>query len=448
MAGCDSPAALWSLLSRAPGEAVPGLDLGAVRRSFAALPAHLREHLAAAVVERLITLGEIDAATSVRNAVGRVLLPGDTRVGLIDVRLSLLAPKKDAGFPQAEERLIKAMGGDGPEAVPALLLYLDERLNRGLPVTPAFAEQAAALALEHRDAPDGPALMRAEVLAHAASGDFKEAFAAFTRARSRAGKCDNALREAEAATWGPLFDLLVTKASDVVFLDKVLETWQADPRRPEVPSAVATRLSERLLALGFGAQARRLRQAQGATDDETRLFLARADLAEDRPREALRGLGGLEGDEADRLRARALAAIGDTPGAIATYDRLAETEEAAQVAWRAGDWDSYRRLRSDPRGDALRRIGGGPGSGVTGPALDGAEAAAPVPTPDPNPDPAAGPQAAPAEEGEGDPLAKVGSDGVLARNRALLEQSRAMRAALADLRATLPPLPGDMARGR
>jgi hypothetical protein len=403
---CDSAAALWALLSRAPDAQAPDLNVAAALRSFSDLPGHLRAYLASPVVERLIAHGRIDAAASVRNAVDRLAgdAPGGTE--LLEARIALEAGAVAGDmFPQAEERLLSVIGDGGPDTVPALLLYLDERLARGLPVTAVFAEQAATLAFEHRNAAEGPALRRAEILARAAAGDFPAAFDALERARAWAEGRDVEATTPDVLT--PLFDL-VARAPDVAFLNHTLALQEADAAA--LATETAARISLRLLDLGFPAEARRLRLALGEADSDTRLFLAQADLDLGQPRQALQAIAGMEGVEADRLRARALADIGAAAEAARIFSETGDDENAAHSAWLAQDWAAYRGLRSDARSVALERLGQSLPEGET---------------------------TASVSEVPSDALASMPA-GVLARNRALIGQSREIRAALGDLRASLP----------
>lgn len=432
LAHCDSAAALWSLLSRPPGAPAPNLNVAAVRRSFSDLPGHLRTYLAPAVAERLIALGQIDAAASVRNAVARVAGPSDMRAEFLDARLALEAGDgRQDSFPQVEERLLSVVAHDGADRVPALLLYLDGRLARDLPVTREFATQTAALAFEYRNAPEGQALARAEILAQAASGDYNAAFAALARARPALTAGGAAAPAADPEVLGPLYDLLAAKAPDIVFLQRALAIGPA-AREALRPDTLA-RLSGRLLALGFPAEAQRIREGEAA-DADARLFTAEASLALDLPRAALQQIAGIDGAAADRIRAAALADLGEAPEAIRLFAAAGDQDAAARTAWTAGDWAAYRRLRQDARSAALERLEAALEPGGAGADAPGSPVNGPGGGPAPEGDPARAESGASQTDGQAAPE----YEGALARNRDLLERSRAVRAALADLRAALP----------
>jgi hypothetical protein len=407
MAGCDGPGALWALLAQASGTPLPDLDVDAVRLSFSALPLHLRRHLGSAVAGRLMEIGLSDAATAVQNAITRA--PGDPGAGarIISARLDQMSGR----LPESEDALLEVILGDGPDAAKALVLYVDGRLEQGLPIQQEIAVQAGALAFEHRNAGDGPALKRAEILAHAASGAYGAAFSAWRRWQSRSGADRDGL-----SIVGPLFGLLARDAPDQVFLREVFALGPGTAGMPALPLDAALSVSERLLGLGFADEARAVLAGSGQVNAQTRMFLARVALARADGVGALRAIAGMTGGEAARLRGLALAQMGNHAAAETVFSTAGDLRDAARAAWAAGDWQRYATLAGDERAAILDRLGVlSPPSDETAPPGRGAD-----------------PAAADAARGG----AEV-ADGVLARNRALLEQSRASRQALSELRATL-----------
>lgn len=421
VAGCGGPADLWALLANAPATKLPNLDVASVQRSFSALPLHLRRLLAPEVAGRLVDLGMINAATAVQDAVTRA--PGDPGAGteVLSARLNRAA----GALPESEDALLKVILDDGPKAAEALILYVDERVEQNLPVPRKIVEQAAALAFEHRSAPEGPALARAEVLAAAVSGDFRTGFSALRRWQARGEGRQTNNPEASAAIIGPAFGLLASQASDEAFLREVFASGVGTDRMPILPAEVAQAVSERLLTLGFSTEARAVRAATGQNDPVTRLFLARVALAQFDGVEALRTLAGLEGPQAAQLRGQALVQIGNHAAAEQIFSQAGDLTGAARAAWAAGDWQRYATLADDERSAILERLG----IGVSRSA-DGTQAVAGL-----NENTA---ETEPGTPGGLGAEGKVG--GALAFNRRLLEDSSKSRSALADLRATFGPV--------
>lgn len=404
MAACDGPAALWALLAHAEGEPVQGLDVDAVTAAASALPPHLRRHLGDGVAARLLALGHRDAAMAVRDAVTRA--PGGAGQGtdLVSAGLALAADD----LPEAEDLLLGVVAADGPEAPAALVAYIDARLDRSLPVPPSLIDMAAALAFERRSTPEGSALARAAVRALAGNGDFDGAFAALDRAKAEQRRPGDVLTATET-------DLFATLAADGGDDDVITHGFAGIARGVggELPGDVVTALAGRLLAAGFPDVALSLQRETGTADPALE---ARALIALDDPRGALRAIAGREGAAVARLRAAALDALGDHAGAAAAWQAAGLPEDRARAIWAAGDWDTYAALSADARAVALARIGGATDIG-TGTAEDPAEA-----------------QVAAGQPGE--------EERVLALGRALIESSRDTREALADLRTHLLPMPG------
>lgn len=387
MIDCDTAVALWAMLARADLGPSDTVNEAAAFRAFSALPLHLRLMLGELLADRFLALGSPDRARSVRYAILRA--PGEhgLAVSMINARLELAE-----GNPRgAEPHLQDVAEANGPSSVDAILLYVEGRLRDGLPVDRAMVENAGALAFAMKGAAEAPALERAQALGLASNGDFAEAFAALARWR-KAG-----IDPMQSTVKDELFAMLAAPEASQLFLTHYFAN--RDLIRPEEASAeLRIALSERLLSFGFTDEARRMRGAEAGVTESGRLFLARAALADYDGAEALRQLDGFDGTEARRLRAEALRVLGRHDDAARAYLAAGAPEEAGIEAWRAGDWSEVATLDAGLRREAVTAFGLVPG--VTPTPL-----AAP---PEPGPD------------GE--------APGPLARNRALVEESRAARA--------------------
>lgn len=386
MVDCDTAAALWGLLARAdigPGDTV---NSDAALRAFSALPLHLRRMLGELLAQRFLQMQEPESARAVRDSILRA--PGEhgISISMINARLELARGNRRAAEPLLEE-VVRA---NGPDSVEAMILYVEARLQDGLPVDPGMVANAAALAFEFKGSAPAAALERAQVLGHASNGEFAEAFAAL--ARWRRGGID----ALQAQVKDELFAMLAAPEASQLFLTHYFAN--RDLVRPDEASAeLRLALSERLLSFGFTDEARRMRGADAAGTETGRLFLARAALADFDGAEALRQLDGFDGTEARRLRADALRMLGRHDEATAAYLAADAPQEAGAEAWRAGQWESVAELDEGLRRQAVAAFGLVPGA---------------------TPEPLATPPA-PGPDGE--------EPGPLARNRALLDESRAAR---------------------
>ncbi|WP_413876641.1 hypothetical protein [Albidovulum sp.] len=326
MTGCDTPAALWAVMSLPSLPPATDVDTGAVARAFSALPAHLRRLLGPGLVERLMSVGAASAAQSVRNAIARVPDDGGRGLDLVEARIAL-----GSGAPEAGERRLDTLARSNDLLSPeALILAIQSRLERGEAVDPGLADTAEALAFERQDGPDGPLLTSLHILARASTGEFGKAFAAY---RHWPGHPPESVR-ADTAT--RLFAMLAGKADDRTFL--TLYFGHADMLEASAPDLLLRLdLGDRLAGAGFPDALRHLLKGEPGYTERGRRLLARAALEEFRPAEALAQISGLAGPEAERLRAEALVLQGDHGAASAGFGAIGDAERAALEAWRGGD---------------------------------------------------------------------------------------------------------------
>ncbi len=300
---CDGAAALWAMLSDPapkPGDAV---NSTAIRRSFSALPAHLRRHLGPALAERFLTLGDGEAARAIRDAILRA--PGDpgAEVTRLEAEMSL-----SAGDPaEAETQIAPLVTSAGPDSAEALSTYVKARVAQLLPVTPEVVTALEAFQAESAGSQSAPVLAEALILARAASGDFAAAFAELPESP-----------QTEASIWA----LLLRLGNDDAFLAEAIRPPEMlPPLRPDLSKGIA----ERLLGLGFGDPALLWLQRLDPSDPRR---LAEAYLLLRDGRSALSALAGRSAPEDLRLKAKALSIL-NNPAAAAEALQAAGEEEAA-----------------------------------------------------------------------------------------------------------------------
>jgi len=207
-------------------------------------------------------------------------------------------------------------------------------------VPPEMADLAGAYAHEYRDAPLGKALSRAYIEAMAASGDFDTAMAEATRLER---DLSDAAKDTILAT---MLRLLTDNADDLTFLRIGTELSQtADRVSPETANAVAARM----IALGFADLARPFvsPSTTGFPLQQRRLLRAEIAILASSPRAAQIELLGVEGDGADRLRARALSMLGEHLEAHAIYLSLGDMDAALREALLAEEWQQTVNI-ADP----------------------------------------------------------------------------------------------------
>ena len=426
--GCPGAAALWAVLEGLSPKTAQ-IDTTAVRRAFQSLPLHLRRHLAPDLVARLRGARHDAAAADVLRAVKSLTPAPSTALDLARAEQAMAEGNPEEAAPI----LAKIAADGGPEGPQALAALIETQVAAGRPIDTQTAALAASHAREYRDQPLGPRLRRAHVLALTGAGELDAALQETAR-----------LPETDLpGVLGPLWQAIAGAADDADFLRRVLSVTRVPEGMPDDARAA---VSARLLTLGLPEVAQAwLPDPEAADGGHTaRLLGAEAALALGRATEAEVLLIGAQGREADLLRARARVAAGDHAGAARLYDALGLSREAARQRFLDGgpaggpDLPPRRTAPAAPppvaatqdRATSIAESGTRPRSepagNETGPGAASAEAPGQVTA------------EAASEPGAGPAPAAPSDDGVLARNRALIEESAATRQALEDLLAGFP----------
>lgn len=263
LAGCDGSAALWSRLAD-PAAGGP-VDAAAVIRTFSALPPHLRRHLGPLLAKSFLDGGDDASAALIGEAVER--LPGDSGTALLAARLAV-----SQGDPErAADHLAKVLEDPGPNQRDALVALIHLHAADGRPLPPDTLPAIQAYLAEGVGTPDEGELRAAAVLAAAMAERFDLAFAELPRTPEVAGTLWSLLAR------GP---------------DSAILTHAVGASTASVPADTRAVLSDRLLRLGFPAEAQRwagdtapLALPPPASDPVERSILQRdwANLAPDAP---------------------------------------------------------------------------------------------------------------------------------------------------------------------
>jgi hypothetical protein len=235
MEGCDTAAALWAYL------AMPDLtgartdraeaNLVAIKRSFSALPTHLRTHLGPVLVERLLADDNTALAAEIAGMMRRGGVTDDRSAQLAAADVALAT----ADGAVAETKATTVLADGGPMGPRALVTLVDARMQADAPVDAGLADTIEALMAEHAGLPLEQPLRRAYLRALAGSGQFERLFVAAATAD---------LEDPEIWT-----TLAATGSDDDVLAHALLPAGVA----AAAPAAAA--FAQRLTALGFPAQA-------------------------------------------------------------------------------------------------------------------------------------------------------------------------------------------------
>lgn len=387
---CATRAALWAVLADPDLNRADPVATRSVLAAFAELPIHLRRHLGPHLAQRFIAAGDTDTASAIRNAIAQAPGAHGDGLDLVEAEIALATGQRDT----AERRLARVADAGGPRAPEALIALIDARIAAEAEIPDRDLASLDALAFENHGTDRGRALRRAQVRAQIHRGAFADAHGMLAApngddlAPADAAELRRTLYAAAASRAGAQEFLRLVLPGPLALTDAIAD---ADTRR-----AVAARL----LDLGLAQPARdALAEHQGVPAPADRLLYARSYLLEARADLAIGYLAGLNDDTALRLRAAAHEAAGEYAAAAVVLEQLGDTAARDAALWRAGTATAEQEHLSEPQRQAA------------------ALATAPL-VPD-------------AVDETANP------PGPLARNRALLEHSRAAQTALTDLLAGL-----------
>ncbi|MFO1203548.1 MAG: hypothetical protein U1E58_13020 [Tabrizicola sp.] len=289
MLECEGPAALWAALAHDRLPPGPGVNRDAILQAFQALPPHLKRQLGPGLAEKFLALDDVEAARIIRDGLKRTPEADPAAVALLDAEAELHGGDADSALTHAATAV--ELDGDQADSLVALVEASFRKLQ---PMDPTVAEALQALQDETEGTEEGPAVDRAVVLALALSGQTDAAFAQGAQS---------------GGTEADLWRVVEARATDDDFLRHAI--LPSEILRPGVEADVAIATARRLLDLGFpDAALVWLGPVSPMDAPELRLVAAAAEGARRNTAAAAELLAGLQGAEAEKLRAR-VAALGD-----------------------------------------------------------------------------------------------------------------------------------------
>ncbi len=326
---CPGRAALWAVLGARGLPENAEIAIPAIMSAFEELPIGLRQSLGPSLSERLVEERHYDAARNVLSRLARALGRSTEEMQLASARIA-----RASGNPaEAGALLSDLIAAPGELGVAAAVESIDLAAEEGQPVAPGMVDLTAAYSTERRTTDERDTLWLTHVRAAWASGEFDRAFAEIAAPGDVAA--ETGLR-ARTEALGALTDA----GDDGKFLRHAMdpENLALAPAAPRL----ALRIADRLLALGLPEAAGTWLAGPAPPGElhDWRLLQARGRLAQQQPEEAEIALIGLQGDDVLRLRAAAREAMGDYAFARSAYAELGDSENAARLAWLAGDLEA------------------------------------------------------------------------------------------------------------
>jgi hypothetical protein len=326
--GCKSEAAFWAAL--ADGTVKDHADTDQIQQALSRLPIHLRVALGPRVSKFFAKAEEEHMATAALRSIER---SGVEDVPEINLAEAAIAEMHGDTETQAVE-LTEEVAGGTQTAPHALIELIGLSFGERRALSPDVPDLVASYEMENRDGDLGPELRRAEATALAMTGSFDQAFLALADLTDT----DGPVARADAVE--PVLMMLTERADDVTFLKYGL--LFANEATAIEAEPVSLPLARRLLDLGFAEQARELlmKPSSEGPDGPRRLMLAESALEMDKPHRALIELMGMEGSEANKLRARAHWMTGQYREAGEYLMEENEADEAARGFWLSEDLET------------------------------------------------------------------------------------------------------------
>lgn len=321
---CDSAAALWAILAQPNLDASQPANTNAAFLAFSALPIGLRRDLGPVLADRFMAIGANDAAARVRDAILRAPGGAGPDAALLTAKIEM----QQGDAAAAEVTLQQMVTDPGPATAAALVALVEARVAQDLPIAPDMVTALEAVVQEQTGSVAAPAAIRALLLAKAASGDMKGAFALLPDAP-----------EAEPKLWH-ILSLLGT--DDAVLAHAVMVSSAPEPKlMPET----AAKLAERLLHLGMADSA--LQWLRDVTQVDP-ILLAQVQLQRHDGRAALRALTGQDSPDALKLRAQAMQQLGDETAAAQIYAQSGDSAAEQRALSIAENWAETSIRCADP----------------------------------------------------------------------------------------------------
>lgn len=331
---CEGDSAFWAAL--ADRAVKKGANTDAIQQTFSKLPVHLRVHLGPRVSQMFAETGDHHVAEAILRAVDRAGVEEVPEINLAEAAIAELAGDSEKVAEELTEEVAERTGNAPVALIDLVALSVRERKA----LSPDVPDLVASYELENRDTELGAQLRHAQVSALALMGQFHDSFKELQDLSVRDGP------NARAQAIEPLMLLLTERADDVTFLQYSLDF--AGHATATEAAQVAIAVSRRLLDLGFAEQAQALlhKLSLEPGNETVRLMMAEAALQMDKPHRALVELMGLEGSEANQLRAKALWQNGEFGRAGEYLLAEQQIDEAARGFWHSENLAAIKAMET------------------------------------------------------------------------------------------------------
>ncbi len=332
---CEGNSPLWAVL--ADGTVKKGANSDAIQQAFNRLPGHMRVHLGPRLSSIFAEAGDSHVAEAILRAVNRTGVEDVPEMNMAEAAIADLAGDTETMAEKLTEEVT-----DRTENTPIALIELVAlNYKERKALSPDVPDLIGSYEHENKDGELGAQLRQAQIAALALTGRFHDAFQELKAVTKNDGPA------ARAKALDPLMTLLTERADDVTFLQYALVFAKQSTASEAAP--VADLIARRLLSLGFADQAMSLlkKLALEPENEDRRLMLAEAALAQNKPQQALVELMGLDSTEANRLRAEALWRNGEY-GRSGEYMQVAQDpNQAVRGFWHSEDLEAIQMIETE-----------------------------------------------------------------------------------------------------
>lgn len=343
---CETPAALWSVLS---GSAVPdseSVDHNSVLRAFEKLPRELKGHLGPILSEKLMQAGYTNTARDILRRLERTQGKESPSVALLRAQFDLA----EGNLAEAEHRLKPLSEEGSPETPEAIIARIELAIAKNEAVPQRVVDLATSYSKELKDSEMGHDLWVAYVRSLILNGAFEQAIDDIDKAEGVPNEIVDSLT-IEALT------RVAENAENLTFLRLTVPVRQIEKKNSENNKLILD-ISERLVDLKIPDAALSYLDQNSDIEESDRAKIIKGKALIDlmRPEEAEISIIGLKGEEAITLRAEARRQMGDFSLAEEIYSQIGQTENASTSAWLSGNWAGVASGSDGALSDAARLI--------------------------------------------------------------------------------------------
>lgn len=324
---CTGAAGFWAAIASKEFDQDQAILGPQIASYFSGLPVHLRQHLGPELSERFISIGAVETAKLIQNAISRVEGDHGDAFDLLDVEMQI----SEGNFENVVESLDTIAKRDGPAAADALIRMIEVHFEQGTSVDQKTAELAEVLTIEHRGTPMEGDLLKASIAARILSSSPDLALDSLLREQDLLTLEDRKrLTNAAANGFTASFDDFAFAKEAMALVNSGENLLLTDETNLQI--------SERMLAIGFEDLASNFTDFKSELNDRMRIVLGNLAKKRGNTEEALAYLLGVDEPKTVAMRAELYLELGFPDKAAEEFKQANQTSEADEASFLAENW--------------------------------------------------------------------------------------------------------------